>query len=113
MSKNDILSGLVSELRRGTLVLCVLIKLKTPMYGYSLVSVLSEMGIAAEANTLYPLLRRLEGQGLLESSWETGGPKPRKYYNTTELGNEIGKKLQRYWDSTVSSMKLLLEEDEK
>ena len=49
---------MVSELRRGTLVLCVLSQLKIPMYGYNLVNTLNEKGIAAEANTLYPLLRR-------------------------------------------------------
>ncbi|NTV78605.1 MAG: PadR family transcriptional regulator, partial [Clostridiales bacterium] len=71
MEKNDIISGMIMELRRGTIVLCVLSQLEKPMYGYSLVSALSDSGIAVEANTLYPLLRRLESQGMLESKWET------------------------------------------
>ena len=114
MEKNDILSGLILEIRRGTIVLSVLTKLKNPMYGYSLVSELSGSGIAVEANTLYPLLRRLESQGLLESQWETSGSKPRKYYNTTVMGLEIQEKLKKNWLETVDSMeKLWRENDEK
>ena len=114
LSKEDVLSGLILELRRGTIVLSVLSKLKTPMYGYSLVSELTDRGFSVEANTLYPLLRRLESQGLLTSEWETGGTKPRKYYRTTEDGNEIKEKLRVHWLETVASMnELWREEDEK
>jgi PadR family transcriptional regulator, regulatory protein PadR len=113
LDKDSVLSSMVSELRRGTLVLCVLSQLKTPMYGYSLVNTLNEKGIAAEANTLYPLLRRLESQGLLESSWQTDGPKPRKYYQTTEFGNEICQQLKQHWDKTVNSINQIFEEEEK
>lgn len=114
MGKEDVLSGLILELRRGTIVLSVLSKLKKPMYGYSLVSELADSGFSIEANTLYPLLRRLESQGLLNSEWETGGAKPRKYYSTTEVGNEVQEKLRSHWLETVSSMdKLWREEDEK
>ena len=110
MDQEDILSGLIMELRRGTIVLCVLSQLKEPMYGYNLVNVLSDTGIAVEANTLYPLLRRLESQGLLESSWETSGAKPRKYYSTTKMGNEVFEILKRQWHSTVESMNKLWED---
>lgn len=113
MDKDSVLSSMVSELRRGTLVLCVLSQLKTPMYGYSLVNTLNEKGIAAEANTLYPLLRRLETQELLESSWHTDGPKPRKYYQTTKFGNEICLNLKKYWKQTVASMEQIFEEETK
>lgn len=111
LNKEEILSGLLQELRRGTIVLCVLTKLKQPMYGYSLVSALTDSGIPVEANTLYPLLRRLETQGLLESCWEMGENKPRKYYKTTALGNEIEQILRKQWRKTVHSMNTLLEED--
>lgn len=107
MEKEEILSGLILEIRRGTIVLSVLTKLEKPMYGYSLVSELSDSGISVEANTLYPLLRRLESQGLLESEWETSGSKPRKYYNTTEMGIEIQEKLKKNWLETVDSMEKL------
>ena len=113
MDKDNVLSGMVSELRRGTLVLCVLSQLKSPMYGYSLVNTLNEKGISAEANTLYQLLRRLENQGLLESSWQTDGPKPRKYYQATEFGNKICQQLKQHWDKTVNSINQIFEEEAK
>lgn len=112
MDKDEILSGLIQELRRGTIVLCVLTKLKQPMYGYHLINALSKSGIPVEANTLYPLLRRLEGQGLLESNWDIGENKPRKYYKTTALGDEIAQTLKRQWQKTMHSMNRLWEEDE-
>ncbi len=112
MEKEDVLSGLILELRRGTIVLCVLSQLKKPMYGYSLIQILSQSGIAVEANTLYPLLRRLESQGLLQSSWETGESKPRKYYRTTPLGNEVFTSLRKHWEKTVQSMNELWGDDQ-
>jgi len=112
LDNDEILTGLVLELRRGTIVLCVLSQLNKPMYGYNLVNVLSENGVNVEANTLYPLLRRLETQGLLESTWETSGTKPRKYYAKTKQGNEICVALKKYWDSIVSSIDNLWEVNE-
>lgn len=108
-AKEEITAGLALELRRGTIVLCVLGQLKKPMYGYSLVNVLAEGGIPVETNTLYPLLRRLEKQGLLESSWETSGAKPRKYYLITELGEEVYLELKHQWQEATQNMKKLLE----
>lgn len=107
--KEEIAAGLTMELRRGTIVLCVLSQLKKPTYGYSLVSVLAEGGVPVETNTLYPLLRRLEKQGLLISSWETSSSKPRKYYQITELGMEIYQTLKLQWEETAVHMKKLLE----
>ena len=68
------LTNLELELRRGTLVLSVLSQLAQPRYGYSLVQGLESKRVSIDPNTLYPLLRRLEKQGLLYSEWETGGP---------------------------------------
>lgn len=104
MNKQEILSSMILELRRGAIVLSALSQLKDPMYGYNLVSVLSENGISVEANTLYPLLRRLEAQGVLESHWETGEAKPRKYYNTTPKGNEIYEELKLRWEELSKSV---------
>ena len=109
MGKDELISGFILELRRGTIILCVLSRLKKPVYGYNLISLLSESGIVVEANTLYPLLRRLENQGLLQSTWNMDAPRPRKYYVTTELGNEIFKMLKKHWQNIVDSMNLLLE----
>lgn len=112
MSKDEIINSFQLELRRGTIVLCVLAKLKKPAYGYSLITELSKSGISMEANTLYPLLRRLEGQGLLVSSWSTDSTKPRKYYVTTEFGKELLPALQEHWLNAVNSMEKILEVDQ-
>ncbi len=111
MVKDEVLSGLILELRRGTIVLCVLSQLNEPTYGYNLVNILAEKGINIEANTLYPLLRRLESQGLLESSWVTSEAKPRKYYVKTQKGNEICNALKQHWDSMVRNIDRLWEVD--
>lgn len=112
MEKDEILNSQLMELRRGTLVLCVLSQLNEPMYGYHLVKKLSQKGVQIEANTLYPLLRRLQSQGLLKSSWETGESKPRKYYTTTNLGKEIAAALWEQWRALAASMEQLWEENE-
>jgi len=110
MTNEALLEGLISELKRGTIVLAALSQLKSPQYGYSLVQTLNEKGLDVEANTLYPLLRRLESQHLLTSEWETGGSKPRKYYVLTEYGGEIYEKLKVNWKDAVKSMAALTEE---
>ena len=81
--ERDVMASLALELRRGTLVLSVLSQLRESRYGYALVQSLEKQGVEIDPNTLYPLLRRLEKQGLLQSRWETGGSKPRKYYQRT------------------------------
>lgn len=71
----------------GIVVLAVLSQVETPQYGYSLIQRLGAQGLAIEEGTLYPLLRRLEKQGLLVSEWEVGGEaRPRKYYRISERG---------------------------
>ena len=109
MDKYELVANFSQELRRGTLVLCVLADLKAPTYGYGLIEKLSHTGISIEANTLYPLLRRLEDQGLLASTWNTDGAKPRKYYDLTDFGNEVLGELNEYWHNTVQSMNEILE----
>ena len=74
----DLLENLSLELRRGTLTLCVLSQMAEKKYGYALVQSLEGKGVPIDPNTLYPLLRRLEGQGLLASSWETVTAKRRE-----------------------------------
>ena len=112
MTKSEILAGLSYEIRRGTIVLCVLAKIRKPTYGYSLIPELTKAGITIETNTLYPLLRRLESQGLLESEWNTtDGAKPRKYYHITDLGKEVYGELKAMWRSLVESMGTLDEEE--
>ena len=97
MDKNGLLENLTQELRRGTLVMIVLLNLKNQEYGYSLISKLQETGVTIEQNTLYPLLRRLEGQGLLISSWDTSESRPRKYYQISPTGEEILSAMLTEW----------------
>jgi PadR family transcriptional regulator PadR len=97
MTMDATLSGHLQELRRGTVVVASLTVLRTPGYGYSLLETLSEAGFEVEANTLYPLLRRLESQGLLTSSWNTDEARPRKFYRTTEQGEAIAAALRGEW----------------
>lgn len=111
MNYDEIVSGLILELRRGTLILLVLSQLKEPMYGYNLVKKLQDNGIPIEANTLYPLMRRLESQGLLKSEWETGESKPRKYYRITDDGLIVFNKVLNHWRAFSSNVNRLVEED--
>lgn len=76
----------LQELRRGTIVLACLRLLREPGYGYGLLEQLQGRGFDTDANTLYPLLRRLEKQGHLRSEWNTDEARPRKFYRTTDTG---------------------------
>lgn len=111
MNCDEIVSGLILELRRGTLILLVLNQLKEPKYGYHLVKELQDHGIPMEANTLYPLMRRLESQGLLKSEWDTGEAKPRKYYVMTEDGREVLKRAKENWFSFSENVNQLLKKE--
>ena len=77
---------------------CLLI-LEQPNYGYALLEVLEQHGFTADANTLYPLLRRLEKQGLLTSDWNTDESRPRKFYRTSPDGTALARTLTEDWDS--------------
>ena len=110
MDHNEVVSGLVQELRRGTLIILVLSQLKEPMYGYNLVKRLQENDVPIEANTLYPLMRRLETQGLLKSEWETSEAKPRKYYSITEDGQIVLDKVIVHWKDFSKNIDRLLED---
>ena len=107
-----LLSSLLLELRRGTLIISVLSQLQNKKYGYALVQSLEEKGVAIDPSTLYPLLRRLEKQGLLTSEWDVGESKPRKYYHRTPFGDQIFDKLKRQWRAMAEDMERLLEEEE-
>jgi DNA-binding PadR family transcriptional regulator len=87
----------LQELRRGTVVMAVLAILQTPGYGYALLEELNAAGIEVEANTLYPLLRRLEKQGLLVAEWTTDEARPRKYYRASDEGRRVLAVLTTEW----------------
>ena len=111
MSK--LLDSLTTELRRGTLTLAVLSQLRTPQYGYSLVQLLEESGISIDQNTLYPLLRRIEKQELVSSSWDTSESRPRKYYVLSEYGLEILSQLEKEWMNISNELNTLLRGDDE
>jgi DNA-binding PadR family transcriptional regulator len=102
--------GLIQELRRGTLVISVLSQLKEPQYGYSLVQRLAEKGLDIEQNTLYPLLRRLEKQELLESDWEVTETRPRRYYKLSSGGVEMLEYLTAEWEKLSQVVRKLLDD---
>lgn len=110
MDIQETVSGLTQELRRGTLILLVLGQLSQHRYGYQLVKRFNEQQIPMDANTLYPLLRRLEGQGLLESHWDTGESKPRKYYRITPQGRQVFEETRKIWREYTKKMETLMEE---
>ncbi|UVI33352.1 PadR family transcriptional regulator [Paenibacillus spongiae] len=107
---NETISGLLSELRRGTIVIGVLSQLSEPQYGYSLVPILEEKGLSVDPGTLYPLLRRLEKQELLESKWDTNEARPRKYYLLSPFGREVYAGLRLEWRKLIASMEGVMDE---
>ncbi|MEH7383506.1 PadR family transcriptional regulator [Bacillus sp. JJ1533] len=109
---SNLLNSLMTELRRGTLTLAVLSQLRTPQYGYSLVQLLEGSGISIDQSTLYPLLRRLEKQELVTSSWDTSESRPRKYYVLSEYGLEIFLQLKKEWIQSSKELYSLLEGEE-
>ncbi|WP_153394380.1 PadR family transcriptional regulator [Ornithinicoccus halotolerans] len=103
----EILAGHLQELRRGTVVLACLATLQEPGYGYALLETLGRAGLSVEANTLYPLLRRLERQGLLDAEWNTEESRPRKFYRTSAQGGVVLDALLRDWESLHSAVRRL------
>lgn len=104
---------LAQELRRGAVVLATLAQVRPRQYGYSLVQRLTERGFEIEPGTLYPMLRRLEEQGLLESLWDVDGARPRKYYRLTDAGAETLARLSVHWRRLAGVMDRLLDEAER
>ena len=109
----DMHEKLTQELRRGVLVLATLSQLKEAKYGYALIDELSRRGLEIDQGTLYPLLRRLEEQGLLESEWNVEGSRPRRYYKISQTGEDLLLVLTDDWLELVKVVKdLLLAEKE-
>lgn len=105
MVSDEILTSYRQELRRGTAALACLTLLATdPDYGYNLIGRLATLGIEIEANTLYPLLRRLEKQDLLASDWNTTEARPRKFYRTSPTGLELLAILRQDWRALDASL---------
>ena len=107
MPEMEPLQNFITELRRGSLTLAVLGSLREPRYGYALLQILQEQAIDIEANTLYPLLRRLESQELLTSDWDTSESRPRKYYTVSAKGREVLTQLLKEWGNMQKSIEAI------
>jgi PadR family transcriptional regulator PadR len=107
MHDDDLLANHRQELRRGTVVLACLLALREPGYGYGLLKTLETAGISSDGNTVYPLLRRLEERGLLQSEWNTEESRPRKFYRTTDAGSELAAQLLVDMADLTQSLKAL------
>lgn len=100
--------NLTQELRRGLITLAVLSQLDEDQYGYSLMKGLADRGMEIDQGTLYPLLRRLEERGLLQSEWKVDGSRPRRYYVLSTAGRELLPVLKAEWKVLVQVIDGLL-----
>ena len=110
MGDADAFGKLELELRRGVVVLATLSQLRIPRYGYELRQALAGKGMPIEEGTLYPLLRRLEAQGFLESEWKIEDGPPRRYYSLNTDGRKLLKKLTDSWQGMNEAIDRLLKE---
>ncbi len=111
MEKDAVVENLLQELRRGVIVLAVLGTLSEEQYGYSILKLLADRGLDVDQGTLYPLLRRLEGQGLLESKWKLEEARPRRYYVISDEGRRVLPVIKQEWDRMTGTVSLLLSEE--
>jgi PadR family transcriptional regulator PadR len=109
MSENPF-ENLKLELRRGYLVLAVLGQLRSEHYGYTLRKALADSGLEIEESTLYPLLRRLETQGLLVSEWREEDKRNKRFYRLSDEGTVILSRLVEEWRSLGESLDRILRE---
>lgn len=106
----DLFENLRLELRRGCVVVAVLAALRSEQYGYTLRKALSEQGMEIDEGTLYPLLRRLESQGLLASEWREEDKRNKRFYRLSADGKQVLKQLLQEWESIDSSLQGILKE---
>lgn len=106
----EILENLKMELRRGCLIVAVLAQLRTEQYGYTLRKALADDGLAIDEGTLYPLLRRLETQGLLVSQWREEEKRNKRFYRLSPEGDQILNQLLNEWQSINTSLNRMLQE---
>ena len=111
METNETINNMILELRRGVIALAVLSQLDEEQYGYSLMKKLSDLGLDVDQGTLYPLLRRLETQGLLQSAWRVEGDRPRRYYGISKEGRDILPRLVEEWSAIVATTSRMLAKD--
>ena len=109
MQNEEIVQNILLELRRGVLSIAVLSQLGKEEYGYSLLKALSDQGLEIDQSTLYPLRRRLEAQGLLQSDWRiVDEARPRRYYVISPQGRAVLNKLKKEWSVMAATMQKML-----
>jgi len=104
----NLFENLRLELRRGCLTLAVLAQLKQEYYGYTLRKALAARGMEIDENTLYPLLRRLEAQGLLTSEWREEEKRNKRFYRLSSEGEEMFARLLKEWNDINTAITNLL-----
>jgi PadR family transcriptional regulator PadR len=104
----DIFENLRLELRRGCLILAVLAQLETERHGYALRKSLADLGLSIDEGTLYPLLRRLESQGLLVSEWREEDKRNKRFYKLSPTGRQMLKQLLAEWQHLNQSIDRIL-----
>src|SRR5271170_1811143 len=109
--QNELFDSLRLELRRGCLVLAVLAQLRVEHYGYTLRKALADRGLEIEESTLYPLLRRLETQGLLTSEWREEEKRNKRFYRLSAQGAATLEQLLAEWNGINTSIGRILKEE--
>lgn len=113
MIADSLFENLRLELRRGCLTLAVLAQLRQEHYGYTLRKALAERGLEIEESTLYPLLRRLESQGLLVSEWREEDKRNKRFYRLSPEGSSVFDYLASEWNQINTAMENILPEGER
>lgn len=111
ISNQELFENLRLELRRGCLALAVLAHLRREHYGYTLRTALADQGLEIDEGTLYPLLRRLESQGLLTSEWREENKRSKRFYRLSTDGRRVLAQLLAEWKRIGSSLNRILEEN--
>ena len=107
-NRQELFDNLRIELRSGCVIVAALVQLRTEHYGYTLRKALSDVGMDIEENTLYPLLRRLEGQGLLLSEWREEDKRRKRFYRLSPLGEGILADLLEEWQGINRALNRLM-----
>ena len=105
---DNLFENLRLELRRGCLTLAVLAQLRQELYGYTLRKALAARGLVIDENTLYPLLRRLESQGLLVSEWREEDKRNKRFYRLSAEGQRMLALLLEEWNSINTAVENIL-----
>jgi PadR family transcriptional regulator PadR len=105
-----VFDNLRMELRRGCLIVAVLAQLRSEQYGYTLRKAMADHGLAVDEGTLYPLLRRLESQGLLVSEWREEDKRTKRFYKLSPQGRQTLKQLLEEWGRINGALGRLVED---